>query len=183
MSSGQKWFIVVHEGPRRHFPLKTDTQQTGYLTEVGFDMLLGSYSAKIDEKSRLRLPAKFRRDMPGADANSYYVTSDDGQCAQIYPLPVWERIAQKLQEPPRMDPSKLKLQRFTSYYGLLTQMDPQGRILIPQSLREDAQISGDVIVIGKTDHLEVWNNEVFRKSLMENPLTLEEREKLAEQGF
>jgi MraZ protein len=82
-----------------------------------------------------------------------------------------------------MDPSKLKLQRFTSYYGLLTQMDPQGRILIPQSLRDDAQISGDVIVIGKTDHLEVWNNDVFRKSLKENPLTLEEREKLAEQGF
>lgn len=82
-----------------------------------------------------------------------------------------------------MDPAKLKLERFTSYYGLVTQMDPQGRILIPQSLREDAAISGDVIVIGKMDHLEVWNDEVFRKSLKENPLTLEEREKLAEQGF
>ena len=146
-------------------------------------MLLGSYSAKIDEKSRLRLPAKFRRDMPDTDDNTYYVTSDDGRCAQIYPLSIWERIARKLQEPPRMDPAKLKLQRFTSYYGLLSQMDPQGRILIPPSLRDDAQISGDVIVIGKSDHLEVWNNEVFRKSLMENPLTLEEREKLAEQGF
>jgi MraZ protein len=146
-------------------------------------MLLGSYSAKIDEKARLRLPAKFRREMPDTDDNTFYVTSDDGRCAQIYPLSIWERIAQKLQEPPRMDPAKLKLQRFTSYYGLLTQMDPQGRILIPQSLRDDAQISGDVIVVGKTDHLEVWNNEIFRKSLMESPLTLEEREKLAEQGF
>ena len=82
-----------------------------------------------------------------------------------------------------MDPAKMKLQRFTSYYGLLTQMDPQGRILVPQSLREDAQISGDVIVIGKIDHLEVWNDEVFRKSLKESPLTLAERERLAEQGF
>jgi len=82
-----------------------------------------------------------------------------------------------------MDPAKLKLQRFTSYYGLLTQMDPQGRILIPPSLRDDAEISGDVIVIGKIDHLEVWNDEVFRKSLKEDPLTMEERERLAEQGF
>jgi MraZ protein len=82
-----------------------------------------------------------------------------------------------------MDPAKLKLQRFTSYYGLLTRMDPQGRILIPQSLREDAQISGDVIVIGKTDHLEVWNDQVFRKGLKEDPLTVTERERLAEQGF
>ena len=146
-------------------------------------MLLGSYSAKIDNKSRLRLPAKFRREMSEAEDNAYYVTSYDGHCAQIYPLSVWERVAQKFQEPPRMDPAKMKLQRFTSYYGLLTQMDPQGRILIPQSLREDAKISGDVIVIGNSDHLEVWNAEVFRKSLKEDPITLHDRERLVEQGF
>ncbi len=146
-------------------------------------MLLGRYSAKIDDKSRLRLPAKFRREMPDTVDNAYYVTSDDGLCAQIYPIPVWEKLARKFQEHPRMDPVKIKLQRLTSYYGLLTQMDPQGRILIPQSLREDAQISGDVLVIGKSDHLEVWNDELFRKSLKENPLTLAERERLAELGF
>ena len=146
-------------------------------------MLLGSFTAKIDEKSRLRLPARFRRDMPPTEDNTYYVTSDDGQCAQISPLPVWERVAQKLQEHPRMDPAKQKLQRITSYYGLVSQMDPQGRILIPQLLRDDANISGDVVVIGKTDHLEVWNGEVIRKSVKEEPLTVEERKRLALQGF
>ncbi len=146
-------------------------------------MLLGSYLAKIDEKSRLRLPAKFRRDLPETEDNTYYVTSDDGHCAQIYPLSIWERMASKLQEHPRMDPAKQKLQRITSYYGLVTQMDPQGRILIPQLLRDDAGISGDVMVIGKTDHLEVWNGEVIRKSVKEEPLTVEERERLAQQGF
>jgi len=146
-------------------------------------MLWGSYPAKIDEKFRLKIPAKFRRDLPDTEDNTYFVTSDDGQCAQIYPIPIWERIAQKFLEPPRMDPAKLKLQKFTSYYGLLTQMDPQGRILIPQALREDAQIAGDVIVIGKNDYLEVWNNETIRRSLKEEPLTNTDREKLAEQGF
>ena len=92
-------------------------------------------------------------------------------------------MAQKFQEAPRMDPAKLKLQKFTSYYGILTQMDPQGRILDPAALREDAQISGDVIVMGKTDHLEVWNNEVIRQSLKDEPLTNADRERLAEQGF
>jgi MraZ protein len=146
-------------------------------------MLWGRYSAKIDDKSRLRLPAKFRRDMPETEDNTYFVTSDNGLCAQIYPIPVWERVAQKFQEAPRMDPAKIKYQRYTSYYGLLTQMDPQGRILIPQSLREDALISGEVIVFGKVDHLEVWNHEVFRKILKEDPLTDSERERLAGQGF
>ena len=146
-------------------------------------MLWGSYPAKIDEKSRLKIPAKFRRDLPDTEENTYFVTSDDGHCAQIYPIPVWERVAQKFQEPPRMDPAKVKLQKFTSYYGALTQMDPQGRILIPQALREDANITGDVIVIGKNDHLEIWNVEVIRKSLQEQPLTDADRERLAEQGF
>lgn len=141
-------------------------------------MLLGSYQAKIDDKFRLKIPAKFRRDLAETEENTYYVTSDDGRCAQIYPMGVWERIAQRFQEPPRFEPAKLKFQKFTSYYGLITEMDPQGRILIPQSLREDAKISGDVIVIGRTDHLEVWNNEVIRKSMADDPMTDVDREKL-----
>ncbi len=146
-------------------------------------MLWGSYPAKIDEKYRLKIPAKFRRELPETEENTFFVTSDDGRCAQIYPIAVWERVAQKLLEPPRMDPAKLKLQKFTSYYGILAQMDPQGRILIPQALREDAQIAGDVIVMAKNDHLEVWNGEVIRKNLQENPLTDQDRDRLAEQGF
>lgn len=141
-------------------------------------MLCGSYQAKIDEKFRLRIPAKFRRELSESEDNTFYVTSDDGHSAQIYPMAVWERIAQKFLESPRFDPAKLKYQKFTNYYGLATEMDPQGRILIPQALREDAKISGDVIVIGKTDHLDVWNNEVIRKSMIDDPMTNADREKL-----
>jgi len=143
----------------------------------------GSYPAKIDEKSRLRLPAKFRRDLPETVDDSYYVTSDDGKCAQIYPIPVWERIAQKFNEAPRMDRAKVKLQRITSYYGAASEMDPQGRILIPPEIREDAQLSGDVIVMGRNDHLEVWNKQTLSKDVKDNPLTEEDRERLAELGF
>ncbi len=146
-------------------------------------MFWGSFPAKIDEKFRLKIPAKFRRELAESEDNTFFVTSDDGCCAQIYPIPVWERISQKFQDPPRMDPAKLKLQQFTSYYGLVTQMDPQGRILIPQALREDAQISGDVIVMGKNDHLEVWNIEAIKKNLKENPLTTQDRVRLAENGI
>ncbi|HYK90990.1 MAG TPA: division/cell wall cluster transcriptional repressor MraZ [Acidobacteriota bacterium] len=141
-------------------------------------MLLGSFQAKIDEKFRLKIPARFRKDMAESEDNTYFVTSDDGRCAQIYPMAVWERIAQKFLEAPRFEPAKLKYQKFTNYYGLSTEMDSQGRILIPQALREDAQISGDVIVIGKTDHLEVWNNEVIRKNMADDPMTNADREKL-----
>jgi MraZ protein len=145
-------------------------------------MLWGSYPAKIDEKFRLKVPAKFRRELTESDS-VFFVTSDDGKKAQIYPVSVWDRLAQKLLEPPRMDPAKLKLQKFTGYYGALTQMDPQGRILIPQALREDAEVAGDVIVMGRNDHLEVWNNDNIRKSLKEEPLTDQDKERLAAHGI
>ena len=146
-------------------------------------LLMGSEKAKIDEKSRLRLPAKFRRDLPETINNSYYVTSYDGTCAQIYPLPVWSRIAQKLLEPPRMDPAKVKFQRATSFYGAVSEMDPQGRILIPTILREKAQLAGDVSVIAHADHLEVWNMEIICRDVEEKPISPEEWERLAELGI
>jgi len=146
-------------------------------------MLWGSHAAKIDDKFRLKVPSQFRKELPETEDNTYFVTSDDGKCAQIYPIPVWERIAQKLLEPPRMDPAKLKLLKFTSYYGILTQMDAQGRILIPQALREGAQISGEVIVIGKNDHLEIWNSERIRENLNNEPMTNVDREQLAKHGL
>ena len=146
-------------------------------------MLCGSQIATIDKKYRLKIPASFRREFAGAEENSFFVTSDDGRSAQIYPIAVWDRIARKFQESPRMDPAKLKLQKFTSFYGILTRMDAQGRVLIPQTLREDAQLNGDVIVMARNDHLEVWNKERIRKSLDEDPLTNADRERLAEQGF
>ena len=145
-------------------------------------MLWGSSPARIDEKFRLKIPAKFRRELGETD-NNFFVTSYDGKCAQIYPVSVWERLSQKFLEPPRMDPAKLKLQKFTGYYGAQAQMDPQGRILIPQALRDDAGISGDVIVMGKNDHLEVWNNENIRRSLKEEPLTESDWSRLANQGI
>ncbi len=146
-------------------------------------MLAGSYPAKVDQKFRLKIPAKFRRELEEMGDTAFYVTSSDGKCAQIYPMPVWQRIAEKLKEPPRMVPAKIRFERATFYYGQFSHMDSQGRVLIPQFLREDARIAGEVLVIGKLDHLEVWNIETFRKDLREQPLTDVDREKLAEYGF
>jgi MraZ protein len=146
-------------------------------------MLAGSYPAKVDQKFRLKIPAKFRRELEEMGHTSFYVTSEDGRCGKIYPEAVWKGLAEKLKEPPRMAPAKIRLERNLDYYGVSTQMDSQGRVLIPLFLREDAQIAGEVLVIGRLDHLEVWNIEIFRKDLKEQPLTDADREKLAEYGF
>jgi len=143
----------------------------------------GRYPAKIDEKFRLRLPAMCRRLLPETEENTYFVTSADGSCAKIYPIPVWEQIERKIKEAPQMEPAIEILDRNYDYYGNYAEMDPQGRILIPQKLREKAQLDGDVLVMGKHDHLVVWNEQKVDKAVEENPLTYEHRKRLAELGI
>ena len=148
-------------------------------------MIKGSRAAKIDEKSRLRVPAEFRRYLSEAtDDNRYYVTSFDGRCAQIYPLPVWEKIEQKLQALPRTNQAKIKFQRITSYYGSIEEIDPQGRILIPAVLRSTAQIYGEVSVLGiDGDHLEVWNKDTIETDMKDNPVTNDDWDELSKLGI
>ena len=143
----------------------------------------GNCSAKIDEKFRLRMPALFRRNLPETIDNTYFVTSVNGSFAKIYPIPIWERIEKKIREAPQMDEAVEKLDRNYDYYGQYSEMDPQGRILIPQKLREKAQLFGDVLVMGKTDHLEVWNEQLADKVVEGDPLTFEDKKRLAELGI
>jgi MraZ protein len=142
-------------------------------------MLRGSHVTRVDEKGRLKLPAEFKRWLEEKYGGNFYITSRDGLRAQIYPMPEWEKFEAQLAEIPDFDPAKSKLQDLLSYYGQTAEMDPQGRVLIPQILREAASVSGDVLVIGKGSYLEVANHENFKANLEQNRLTLDDRMALA----
>ena len=93
-------------------------------------MLWGSSPARIDEKFRLKVPAKFRRELGETD-NNFFVTSYDGKCAQIYPVSVWERLSQKFLEPPRMDPAKAEFEPVDEpalSHGQLLSAGPAARV-------------------------------------------------------
>ena len=62
-------------------------------------------------------------------------------------------------------------------------MDKQGRVLVPQRLRELANVQGEVVVMGQMDHLEVWNHEIFKQRLDSEPLSDEDFDNLAELGL
>ena len=79
----------------------------------------------------------------------------------IYPLPVWQEIEERLAKLPSLNPTKKKFLDRTNFYGQVTSADKSGRILIPPLLRESAQMTGEVAVLGYLDHLEVWNHKRF----------------------
>jgi len=144
--------------------------------------LRGSASARIDDKGRLKIPTQFRglvRDQTGAEV---FVTSLTGECVRIYPMTVWLAVEQKVLEMPSNLPSRLKFLDRVNYYGLEGELDGQGRVVISPLLREHAAIVGDVSVIGRINHLEVWNVERFNAKLVREPWGDRDGLKLSKHG-
>jgi len=145
--------------------------------------LRGSAPARIDDKGRLKVPTQFRgviHDQPGPDV---FVTSLTGECVRIYPLQVWVEIEQKLKAMAGNHPSRLKFLDRVNYYGQESELDAQGRVVIPAHLRDSATIVGDVRVFGRIDYLEVWNEERFVQKLTREAWTDEDGLRLSEHGI
>ena len=100
----------------------------------------------------------------------------------MYPFEEWERIEQKLAALSTYNPTKKKFLTRTNYYGQVVEMDGQGRLLVPQILREAAQIRGEVAVLGNLTYLEVRNLEALDKEVKE-PFTDDDTKTLDELGI
>ena len=147
-------------------------------------MLRGNYTARVDEKGRLKIPTAFRRYVEEKYATpEVYVTSLNGDCVKIYPLPEWESIEQRLALLPSMDPARRKFLDRTNYYGQQATVDGQGRVLVHPLLRKASAIVGDVAVLGYLTYLEVWELERFERRLLSDPYTEEDEAAIARLGI
>lgn len=142
-------------------------------------MLRGGYSATVDAKGRLKIPAAFKAVIDQKYGPEFYITSLDGLSARIYPMSEWRKIENKLAALPSMHPARRKLLHRTNTWGQMARMDAQGRVLIPPQLRESAEVRGDVKVLGYLQYLDVWNAERFAEHLKREPLTSEDLETLS----
>ena len=146
-------------------------------------MFRGNHPTRVDEKGRLKLPAEFKRLVDEGYGTQFYITSKDGRTAEIYPLPEWQKVEEKLALIPSFDAAKKKYLNRVNYYGQMSEMDAQGRVLLPQILRETAKLSGEVVVFGVQTYLEVANHDAFKHDMETNPLTAEDEKALASFGL
>ena len=146
-------------------------------------MFRGSAPAKIDEKGRLKVPTDFRRSVEERYGPDLFVTSILGDSALLYPLPVWEELEGRLAAMPSTDRTKARFLERANYFGQQVRLDVQGRIVIPQILRESAGMNGDVVVSAQIDHLVVWNHDRFVARLEKQPFTDDDFRALAERGI
>ena len=146
-------------------------------------MLRGNFSARIDEKGRLKIPAAFRSLIEETHGNSLFVTSLTGESVLVYPMPVWVAIEDKLARVPSTNPARMRFLDRVNFFGQPAEFDRQGRVSVHPRLRESAGMAGVVAVIGQQDHLAVWNNERFVKRLEHDPFTEEDAHNLSELGI
>ncbi|MGH9773427.1 MAG: division/cell wall cluster transcriptional repressor MraZ [Candidatus Acidiferrales bacterium] len=140
-------------------------------------MLRGNHLATVDEKGRLKIPADFLTELRKS-GRQFYVTSESGESARIYPMKVWNEIERRLSKLSSHHRAKQKFLNRTNYYGQVVELDGQGRVLIPPVLREAAKMLGEVDVMGNLTHLLVWNHSKYQAQIKGEPITPEELDDL-----
>jgi MraZ protein len=147
-------------------------------------MLRGNHPARIDDKGRLKVPNAFRSVLEAQWGTELFVTSVTGDFVRLYPMPVWLEIERRLAAMPQTHPSKVRFLDRVNFFGQVTSLDRQGRIVIPSLLRESAAMAGEVSVLGLQNHLAVWNLKRLQERLFrKEPFTEEDGRLLAEHGI
>jgi MraZ protein len=129
-------------------------------------MLVGTFEHKLDTKGRLVIPARFREELGNIVVASFGID----RCISIYSQQSWEGILERLHNLPYSKGKTRDLVRVLLASAHEVPIDPAGRILLPQSLRDQAEINQEVSINGVLDHIEVWNSskwESYKARVME----------------
>jgi len=125
-------------------------------TVRGGKMFIGEYEHSVDPKGRVIMPSKFREEL----GSTFYVTKGLEQCLYVYSASEWDKIQQKLNELPiTTNPKAGAFVRFFLSGACACEADKQGRILIPNKLKEYAHIDKQVTSIGVSTRVEIWSAE------------------------
>ncbi len=129
-------------------------------------MFRGRYKHQIDAKGRLSVPSRFREVLAESFDERLIITNFD-QCLWAYPVQEWQELERKVSALPQFMDEVKALQRVFISAASECPIDKQGRVLIPPSLREYADLNGDsdVVIVGMTKRFEIWSGarwtEVF----------------------
>jgi MraZ protein len=148
-------------------------------------MWQGQYEHAIDAKGRTSVPARFRDALAtNGDGEGFVITAGLDPCVVAYPLAEWRAFEEKLSKLPRFDPHVVKLRRIYVSAAVEAQIDSQGRVLVPPSLRAHAGLEKDVVWAGMGRYAELWSRERWERA---TETTEDERRalvgKLAELGL
>ena len=111
---------------------------------------------------RLAMPARQREPLLSQCEGRIVITIDtQTKCLVVYPLPEWERIEKDIQALPALNPAVKRFQRVVLGYATDIELDGNGRLLLPQSQREYAQLEKKLVLVGQGQKLEIWSEPLW----------------------
>jgi len=150
--SGEKWGMVGREATFARCSIPGGD---------GHPMLIGQYTYTLDNKGRLTMPSRFRDDLP----EQLIITTGFDQCVAVYPIQVWRELTAKISALPLTDPKGRELRRMLFSEAVDFELDKQGRMLIPDRLREYAglELTSEVLIVGLEKIIELWNPQTWEE--------------------
>ena len=122
-------------------------------------MFIGEYSHNLDDKGRMAIPAKFRREL----SKGAVVTRGLDNCLFLYTKTEWEKLAEKLAALPISQSNSRAFSRLMLAGAMDVELDKQGRVILPEYLRKFASIKKTLVVAGLYNRLEIWDEELWNK--------------------
>jgi MraZ protein len=123
-------------------------------------MFRGQFEHAIDAKGRTSFPSRFRDVLAaGSDLRLILTRALFDRCVHLYPLKAWEELEAKIAEMPQFDTNVVAFRRMYLSAAVECEIDKQGRILVPPSLREHAELAKDVVWAGMGRTAELWSKE------------------------
>jgi MraZ protein len=132
----------------------------------------GANALSLDAKGRMTIPTRYRDLLSSSCQGRLVATVDRGPCLLLYPQPKWEVLEKQLSEFPNFDQQTRRVQRLLIGHATECEMDGQGRILLPPTLREFAGLDKHVMLIGQVQKFELWDEQAWAeqcKRLLETP--------------
>ena len=126
----------------------------------------GKYDYSIDNKGRVNLPAKLRKNLSASANDSFVITRGHEICLYLYPMDVWATVESDFKARLNVHNAEDRLLlRTISMWASEVTLDGQARIMIPQELLKFASISNSVVLIGALERIEIWSPDVFNRYL------------------
>ena len=122
-------------------------------------MFIGEYNHSVDAKNRISIPSKFREELDG----KFIMTKGLDGCLYVYTMNEWKKLEQKLSSLPLTNKDARAFVRFFFSGACEIEIDKQGRALIPQNLKEYADVKKEIVSIGVSSRIEIWSKEKWNE--------------------
>jgi len=118
---------------------------------------MGEFQHNIDDKGRVIIPSKFREEL----GNTFVITRGLDKSLFVYPQEEWKQVEQKLKSLPFTKTDARKFTRFFFSGAVECEIDKQGRVILPSTLREYAVLEKECVFIGVSNRVEIWSKQLW----------------------